>query len=62
MKTQKPSRKTKEKHIRRAVANAALEGLRPSKAALADMREYVAGVITIDQGIQRVKDRHAICR
>lgn len=62
MKAQKPSRKTKAKHIRRAIANAALEGLRPSKAALSDMRDYVAGVITIDQGIQRVKDRYALCR
>lgn len=62
MPTKKISQKTKAKHIRSVIANAALEGLRPSVAALKDMKAYIAGVITIDEGIQRVKDRYALRR
>jgi mannitol-specific phosphotransferase system IIBC component len=48
------------KHLRDAVGNAALEGIKPRPQALADLKAVVDGTLTADQYRQRVKARYGV--
>ncbi len=50
----------RRKHLRDALGNAALEGIKPSPQAMADLQEVVRGTLTKEQCRQRVKARYGI--
>lgn len=47
-----------QRHLDRALGNAALEGLHPSPETLADLQKVVAGELTGEEYLQRLKARH----
>jgi len=53
-------RQRRQEHVEDALANAALEGLQPTSETLTDMQDYIAGKITIEEGIHRLNSRYAI--
>lgn len=52
--------KDRQKHLRRALGSAALEGVTPRPQALADLQAVAGGTMTNDQYRQRVKQRYGI--
>ena len=58
--THKDETTRRKEHVKNAISNSALEGLKPSPATRADMEEYIQGKITPEEGIKRLKARHAI--
>ena len=50
----------RSKHLRDALGNAALEGIKPSPQAMADLQEVVRGTLTKEQCRQRVKAKYGI--
>lgn len=51
---------TRAKAVKNALDNAALEELTASPAQVADLQQFIEGKITINEGIERVKDRYKI--
>ncbi len=47
-------------HLRDALGNAALEGIKPRAQALADLKAVVRGNLTTEQYRQRVKTRYGV--
>ncbi len=58
--THKDETARRKEHVRNAISNSALEGMKPSPATRADMEEYIQGKITPEEGIKRLEARHAI--
>ncbi len=56
----KPVERLGQKHLEHALGQLALEGLRPSSEALADMQQVVAGKMTREQYGARVKMRYGV--
>lgn len=52
----------RREHLRDALGNAALEGIKPRPQALADLKAVVGGNLTADQYRQRVKTRYGLQR
>ena len=50
----------RRKHLRDALGNAALEGIKPRPQAMADLREVVGGTLSAEQYRQRVKARYGV--
>lgn len=50
----------RRKHLRDALGNAALEGIKPRPQAMADLHEVVGGTLSTEQYRQRVKARYGI--
>ncbi len=50
----------RSKHLRDALGNAALEGIKPRAQAMADLQEVVGGTLTAEQYRQRVKARYGV--
>lgn len=50
----------RRKHLRDALGNAALEGIKPRPQALADLKAVADGTLTTEQYRQRVKARYGI--
>lgn len=52
----------RRKHLRDALGNAALEGIKPQPQAMADLQEVVGGTLSPEQYRQRVKARYGVQR
>ena len=52
----------RREHLRDALGNAALEGIKPRPEAMVDLREVVGGTLSTEQYRQRVKARYEIQR
>ena len=50
----------RRKHLRDALGNAALEGIKPRPQALADLKAVAGGTLTTEQYRQRVKARYGV--
>ncbi|WP_367873577.1 antitoxin VbhA family protein [Luteolibacter sp. Populi] len=50
----------RHKHLRDALGNAALEGIKPGPQALADLKAVADGTLTPEQYRQRVKARYGV--
>jgi hypothetical protein len=57
-----PVKRLKQEHVDHALGQLGLEGLRPSKEAILDMQDVVAGKISGDKYTARVLKRHGISR
>lgn len=50
----------RQKRLRGALGNAALEGIKPRSQALADLQAVIGGTLTHEQYRQRVKQRYGV--
>jgi Antitoxin VbhA len=50
----------RRKHLRDALGNAALEGIKPRPEAMADLQKMVGGTLSPEECRQRVKARYGI--
>lgn len=50
----------RRKHMRIALGNAALEGIKPRPQALADLKAVTRGTLTTEQYRKRVKERYGV--
>ncbi len=50
----------RRRHLRDALGNAALEGIKPRPQAMADLQKVVGGILSPEQYRQRVKARYGI--
>ncbi len=50
----------RRKHLRDALGNAALEGIKPRAQAMEDLQEVVGGTLSTEQYRQRVKARYGL--
>ena len=50
----------RRKHLRDALGNAALEGIKPRPQALADLNAVAEGTLTPEEYRQRVKARYGV--
>jgi hypothetical protein len=55
-----PDPATRRDHLRNALGNAALEGIKPPPQAIADLQAVAGGTLTAEQYRQRVKARYGI--
>jgi hypothetical protein len=53
-----PSKKDREKAVKRALANGALEGLKPDPQFAALLDRYIAGEISLDDAIEYTKAQY----
>jgi hypothetical protein len=53
-----PNRQDREKAVKKALANGALEGLKPSRQFKNLLDLYIAGEISLDDAIEYTKAQH----